>query len=456
MAGSREDAGDGVERSDGGLLSGSSRELCAMHAPISGGGVVADMAQKGHAALIDHDGNLVVVGSFSGTMLADDYRIVAGGPIDGFVIKLDRNCHVLWARALSGNPAGQVWLAAVAADDEANLYVGGGFSGKTGIGDATVDGNNGYEGFVMRLAPADGSIAWSKTYSSKAAAVAITDLVVDAQRRLTLLGYAGADTSLGGGPIGFLYAASIPFLAQLKTDGSFGWSRTFTSADLLYGLALGPNDDGLILTGWASKSVDLGAGALSLGHGGRYLAKLNSVGAQQWLRALPHGAEIDQWNWWKGGVTVDTSGGIVVLRDEPETLTGDSGAQLLNDSVEKYDAKGNPVWETRLSDASTFDAAWGSALARLSDDHVLRFGSFVGTTAYAGQKLVSRGYSDVALVELDTDGRAVSVYTMGGELHDRALAAVADDDGSVFTSHVAYRTEAGDDQELVVTALARR
>jgi hypothetical protein len=431
------------------------RELCVLRGHVTGGAFTADQAQKHHQSLVDGHGDLVLIGSFSGTLDVGGATLGAEGSLAGLVAKVDANCRLVWAKAFTGEANSWVSIAALARDAGDNLYLGGSFSGTTQLGESTMQSGVGIAGFVMKLDP-DGNEVWRKVYTSRTAAVAVVDLVTDAQRRLTLIGYAGADTSLGGAPLGFLYAASMPFLAQLDTDGRFVWSRTFTSPDLLYGLSNGPDGDTVILTGWGSERVDLGAGALALDGGGRFLAKLDPLGRAQWLRALPRGAEVDQWNWWKGGVAVDTGGGIVVLRDEPQTLPGDSGARVLDDSVEKYTPDGAPVWQTRLSPASAFDAPWGASLALFGDDHALRFGSFRGATEYAGTRVVSRGGSDVALVELGPEGEALWAYALGGEHDDLALGVAVDSDGHMFASYTSSTDATGASADLVVVKLRRR
>jgi hypothetical protein len=145
----------------------------------------------------------------------------------------------------------------------------------------------------------------------------------------------------------------------------------------------------------------------------------------------------------------------VVLRDEPQTLPGDSGDRVLDDSVEKYSSTGALVWQTRLSDASVFEHEWGSALALFSDAHPLRLAGFVGTTAFAGQTLVSRGGSDVALVELNAEGKALHAYQLGGALDDRALGVTLDAHDHIFASYLGDETESGDAMDLVVVKLSR-
>jgi hypothetical protein len=201
--------------------------------------------------------------------------------------------------------------------------------------------------------------------------------------------------------------------------------------------------------------VDLGAGPLSLGAGARFLARLDWSGTPTWLRALPHGEDIDQWNWWKGGVAVDANGAIDVLRDEPQTLPGDTGARVLDDSIEQYTADGTLRWQRRASDSTVFEHPWGSALSVLPDGRVLRLGNFTGETRYGEHILHSRGGHDIVLLELAADGTPLSTHSIGGELDDLVLGMAVDDQGRVFTSYVAKLTESGDSMDLVVSKLGR-
>ncbi|HEX2676924.1 MAG TPA: hypothetical protein VHM19_09800 [Polyangiales bacterium] len=440
---------------DAGVVIEAEIDECTFRGHVSGGGLAQDQAQKNHQSLIDSHGDLVIVGSFSGTLDAGGMKLDAGGQLGAYVIKLDDRCHVRWARVFASEANSALWIVAVASDDTDHLYIGGGFNGQSVLGDSTSAKGSGFAGFVLQL-DGDGNTTWSHVYKSTYNAVAVTDLVSDSQHRVTFVGYAGFDASFGGAPIGLISASSMPFIAQLHaSDGSFAWSHSFTDADLLYGLANSPHDDGFVLTGWATNSINLGNGPLTLGKGSRFLAKLDSQGQPSWAHALPHGADIDQWNWWKGGVVADTFGNIVVLRDEPFTLPGDSGARVLDDSVEKYTVDGAPSWQTRLSPDSTWEHEWGSALTSFSDSHPLRFGSFLGTTTYAGQAITSRGGSDVALIELGPEGIPLWTHTMGDALDDRVLTVAVDSDDHIFATYASTTDDVTYEQDLVVTKLRR-
>jgi hypothetical protein len=434
---------------DAGAPSGKPQPLCSFRAHASS---IAG-ASSNHQMLVDSHGNLALVGAFAGTIDLGTPQLMASGNLDGFAVKLDRDCKVLWAKSFAAEASdgsyGQVWFNAVAHDRGDNLYLAGAFTGTLSLGGTTRSSGNG--GLLIKLDPS-GALVWSKLYTSSYAGAAVRDVVCDSQDRVTLVGYAGADTSLGGAPLGILYSGSTTFLAQLGADGSFGWSRNFGTAELNY-LAIGPSDDNLVVMGWGTQTqtIALGSGALSLAGPGRYLAKLDALGQQLWLHALPMADdETDVTDWCQGGVAVEPGGAIVATRDDHEP-TDSNGESARNDSLEKYSTDGSPVWQRRLSGAP-FEGLVTTAIAIASDSHILRFDAFRGTTDLAGASLTSRGDRDVVLIELDELGQRVWARALGSELRDDVQGIALDGDRQVFVGYVSQQTDGGD---LVVEKLSR-
>ncbi|MGE0718368.1 MAG: hypothetical protein AB7P02_23175, partial [Alphaproteobacteria bacterium] len=92
-----------------------------------------DGIETAAAVTVDNDGNVIVVGSFDGTMQFGDTTLTATGAqysFNYFVAKYDTNGNLLWATTTgpTDNDNGESAFA-VSTDDKDNVYVSGTFSG---------------------------------------------------------------------------------------------------------------------------------------------------------------------------------------------------------------------------------------------------------------------------------------------------------------------------------------
>jgi len=430
---------------------GNWREACSLHVSAHDSWLELSMPPQ-HQSAVDSNGNLVITGAFYGTLDFGAFSIVAGGERDGFVVKLDADCQPLWGKALGASAGSEVLVSAMAQDDQDNLYLAISVRGTADFGDGVVVADVGMLGVVLKQGPS-GELLWSKVVPSASYGTAVTDLVVDGQGRVTLIGYGGIDTSLGGGPIiGELRAGNVPFLAQLDADGQFIFDQTFRNDDLMYGLAIGPGDE-LWVAGWSIDDVSVGADLLALPGGGRYLARLDSSGNQRWLKALPRGGDEDQWNWWRAAFLVDADGNTFTLREQPVTVA-DGSSRFLEDSVEKYDAEGNPVWTRRLSEDLQYEQL-GHGIALTSAGHVLRLSTFRPSVATAGGTSFAADNTDVELMELDTDGTPLSSYRVSNAAYDYSIGLTTTPADDVFVTYETELPGPEDDWDVVVVKLKR-
>jgi hypothetical protein len=122
------------------------------------------------AVAVTDDGGAVAVGSFAGTLRAGARVVTAGGPSDGFAVRVD--------------PAGQVaWLITAVAAGGDGLVVGGTFSGDAdarGVALTAMEPRSASaDGFVAALDP-DGAVRWARSFGgAKDDAVAGVTITAD-------------------------------------------------------------------------------------------------------------------------------------------------------------------------------------------------------------------------------------------------------------------------------------
>lgn len=118
---------------------------------------------------VDGDGNIIVVGQFSGTFTAEGNTLTSNGPSqDIFITKWDATGHAIWARAAGS--AGNTDIAErVATDGAGDVYIAGEFSGGALFGSITVnstsdpfDNQPGDDVFIAKYSSA-GDALWVRT-----------------------------------------------------------------------------------------------------------------------------------------------------------------------------------------------------------------------------------------------------------------------------------------------------
>jgi uncharacterized protein YjdB len=116
---------------------------------------------RGLAVAIDGAGNIVVTGFFEGFAIFDDGVSLSseGSSSDVFVAKYDATGRLLWVKQAgeSGNDAGN----AVAVDETNNIIIVGSFEGTITFGNTTFESNGDFDIFVAKY-DAQGNVLWAK------------------------------------------------------------------------------------------------------------------------------------------------------------------------------------------------------------------------------------------------------------------------------------------------------
>jgi hypothetical protein len=110
------------------------------------------MVQSGRAVTFDGDGNLIVAGSFEGTVDLGGGAITSLGNEDIYLAKYGASGTLLWSRSYGGTDLDQLWGIASGAT---GLFLGGAFRGglNFGAGLTTTVTDPDTDGFLAKLAP---------------------------------------------------------------------------------------------------------------------------------------------------------------------------------------------------------------------------------------------------------------------------------------------------------------
>jgi hypothetical protein len=376
---------------------------------------------QGAKLIADNDGNILATGIFSDKITIDNIDLVSAGGIDFYVAKLNpMNGHVLWAKRFGG--LGNDSAAAFAVDASNDVYVAGRFENAVDFGGGTLTSSGSADAFVVKLASADGSHAWSRKVGGTAfdgaqgiavrgSAVVLTGGFAD-----SVTVDATTLTSTGQGDI---------FVVGLTTAGAMSWARSFggTGNDSPRSVTL-DSAGNVVLVGHFNSSMLIFTSALyNAGWDDGFFAKLKgSDGTPLFAKQLGSTGndEIPT-------VTTDAADNIYVVGSFRGSIDFGNGVPLTatNESdvfVAKYTLAGAYLWAKSFGGTGS---ETGTATAVNAAGDLVIAGSFCGTISFGGAPLISAtacSFTDAFVVRLSaTDGahqRSVRVGGMGSEVAD--------------------------------------
>jgi hypothetical protein len=339
----------------------------------------------GQAVAVDGSGNVYITGYFLGSA---DFDPGAGtdnhtavGEEDIFLTKFDSDGNYIFTKTMGG--ANHDYGQAIAVDGSGNVYITGYFEG-------TVDFNPG--------------------------------------------GTADSHTSAGLEDI---------FLTKIKSDGSYGYTKTMGGTNHDYGQAVAVDGSGNVyITGSFSGTSDFDPGAgtdahTSTGLEDIFLTKISSGGSYLFTQTM-------------GGTDQESGQSIAVDGSDNVYITGyfsgtnvdfNPGAKIdfhtsagLEDIfLTKFDSDGNYLFTKTMGGT---DHDYGRSVAVDSSDNVYITGSFSGTADFdpgAGtDNHTAAGLDDIFLTKINFDGSYDFTKTMGGTDQDFGRSVAVDDIVNVY------------------------
>jgi hypothetical protein len=374
--------------------------------------------QQGTGVAVDSAGDVVVIGTFSGSIDFGDGPLTSAGGDDIFVAKLDASGNHVWSKRFgdANNQQG----TGVAVDSAGDVVVIGTFSGSIDFGDGPLTSAGGDDIFVAKL-DASGNHVWSKRFGD-ASNQAPNGVAVDSADSVLVTGYFFGSVDFGGDMFTSAGAGDI-FVAKLGASGNHLWSKSFgdVSNQAAQGVAVDDAGD-VIVTGYIYGAVDFGGGPRVANGRDVFVAKLDSSGNHLWSKNF--GDEEGQTG---AGVAVDSMGNVLVTGYFYGAVNFGGGTLKsvgINDVfVAKLGASGNHVWSKRFGDEVDQQAA---GVAVDSADNVLVAGYFSGAVNFGDSQLVCAGSSDIFVAKLDASGNPQWSKSFG-DAEDQIGASVAVD-----------------------------
>jgi hypothetical protein len=235
---------------------------------------------------VDHDGNVIVTGWFSGSAQFGALPPVPStGPLDLFVAKLEPTMgDCTWVVDVTGSFTGPLPLSVVA-DGDGNAIVAGTIKGLVAFDSGSTDGGlistsaGDTDAFVVKLDP-NGAFQWARAFEGHPLSTA-NGVTVDPAGNILVTGGFNASVDLGCGPLmGSGPSPGGAFLAKLSPAGTAIWATTMgggnppASAPVGNSVAMDGTGNTYV-AGDFSGSIDFGSGPIMGPPKSVFIAKLN-------------------------------------------------------------------------------------------------------------------------------------------------------------------------------------
>ncbi|WAS91684.1 hypothetical protein [Nannocystis punicea] len=166
---------------------------------------------------LDGDGNILVAGSFEGTIDLGGGPLATFGFIDGFVAKLTAEGDHLWSRSFGG--PGSDRAMSIASDSTGNLALLAEATAPVDFGDGLLGGKN--SAHVVEYSPS-GALLWHHFYNSTKSGLYARHLAVGPDDHVVVVGEFDSTVDFGGGPE---LGANKAYVLKLDPAGEFVWMR---------------------------------------------------------------------------------------------------------------------------------------------------------------------------------------------------------------------------------------
>jgi len=349
------------------------------------------MEQEEIQVAIDKDGNVILGGSFQGTVDFGGGPLESAGSNDVFVAKLDKDGSPMWSKRF-GNDKNQT-LESVAVGPAGEIAIAGGFEATIDFGSGGYPSNGSLDAFIVKLNELGGS-DWTRRVGSGAYDVA-TSVAIDADGNVIGHGKFTGTVTVGDT---MLTSAGFEdlFLAKYDSMGAVLWANRYgTTIPDGGGSVIATAQKNIALCGFIQGDIDFGGGDLT-GVGNVYVAESDAAGAHQWSSKFGGlGNEVC------GAIAADAASNIVFGGAFFESADF-GGGTLANAGdgdiyVVKLDAEGKHVWSRRFGDAALQRP---TAITTDSTGHVIVAGRFDGSVDFDGQTITSLGNNDAFITKI--------------------------------------------------------
>lgn len=318
-----------------------------------------------------------------------EFPIVAATALLFALCNPARAQQYLWADAFGSSSSGNASSAAVAVDGHADVVIGGSFSGSVDFGQGAIPASGGPDGFVAKYSGVDGSSKWALHIGGASAITKVNSVAVDGAGDVYAAGSFTSTVSFPGGTLTTTGSASMSdaFLLKFDTNGAYVWSVQMggTGADAAYGVEADLSGN-VVVTGLFSGTASFGGAQLVSSSISGFVAKYSAANGQLlWTKGLGGSGWALGTN-----VASGVNGTIAVTGRFSASVDFGGGPLVSAGGTDiflaMYDASGTHLWSRALGAAGN---DYGNGVATDGLGNPVITGYFNNTVDFGGWRLTA-------------------------------------------------------------------
>jgi len=323
----------------------------------------------------DPDGNVLITGRFASDSISfDDFTLLNSGVTDIFIVKLDSNGNVLWAK----NPTGIFYERGydICTDLMGNIYITGGFySPEIVFGDDTLTriGTNG--DFFIAKYDSSGTALWAKN----AIDALSNSICIDSQGNVLVSGWYTNTSIVFENDTLISMGSSDIFIVKYDENGNVLWTKTAggLNEEKCNGISCDTYDN-IYITGYFRSQIaifgnDTLTNSAYTGYADDiFIAKYDASGNMIWVKS-------------QGGIGGDQGFGIDVGPDGNLWATGFIADTYIY--IAKYDSSGFNLFTDSIGNSGS--GGMGFCITTDTYQNVLVTGQYIGPTLAFGSNILT-------------------------------------------------------------------
>jgi hypothetical protein len=400
---------------------------------------------SGGIVITDSSGNSFICGQYFTNFAMGSYTFGNVGSGDVYIVKLDPQGNILWARGFGGSGDE---AASIAVDKSGNLYAAGYFQSSTFYIDTfalhNASSNGKLDIFIVKFDPF-GNILFVKTFGGTDGDQ-LGGLTVDSNSNLFITGsYVSNPAVLGGVSL----KAPGMFVAKLDSAANVVWVNGPENAVFGgFGDITCDEKGNVYLVGdvyaWPLYIGDDTLISTNGGNANMFLIELDSLGNIRWTKQFGGiGPDI------AGDLHYDRHGGLYLTGffQSPSfifggnTINNHSSAGNSDDAfLLKFDTLANELWGKSIGGAATWERG-KSVTTDLSGNVYVTGGFWSNSITIGSITLTNSGVNtpEIFLVEYDLAGSPIWADSYGDISGDDGTCVTVDNDGNLYLTGSFYR-----------------
>lgn len=361
----------------------------------------ASAVQIAKEMTIDSQGNLIVVGEFTGTLEFGEGLLVSAGGTDIFMAKFSGHGDLIWSKRFGdGNPDR---VNGVAVDGADNIFITGDFQGSIDFGGGVLASAGGDDVYIAKFDDS-GAHVWSSRHGDASNESGI-DLICNKTGDVIVIGHFVNNINFGGAPLLSTLGSWDVFLVKLNGAGGHIYSFSYGDAANDYGESIDIYPWGqIVIGGNFFGTINFGGGLLTATGAAEdiFLARLDELSAgHQWSVSYGDSAQdlLSDLDLDDGTGDIALTGDFYKMIDFGGGLMASAGGADI--FIARLDSASKHIWSNSFGDPNN---QTGRQVDFVGPGDIALGSNFQGTVDFGGGPLVSAGNDDVGYAKFDPTG----------------------------------------------------